>query len=117
MWVILEKPLKVDEICKLNLVYAIKIPDAKFNRYGYDQEGNVFLRNWHIILNQHQKGKWLNYSNLDLDDLNPIPAKYQVKIYGQDQFQTDLNLKLVKQENQVQLFQGTDVKELIFLYQ
>ena len=105
--------MKVDEIFKLNLVYVIKIPDAKFNRYGYDQEGNIFLRNWHIILNQHQKGKWLNYSNLDLDDLNPIPAKYQVKIYGQDQFQTDLNLKLVKQENQVQHFQGSDIKELI----
>ena len=55
IWVILEKPLKVDEIYKLNLVYEIRIPDAKFNRYGYDEKGNIFLRNWHIILNQNQR--------------------------------------------------------------
>ena len=110
--VILEKPLKIDELYKLNLVYLIKIPDSKFNRYGYDQKGNIFLRNWHIILNQNLKGKWLNYSNLDLDDLSPIPAKYDLEITDQNQINIDLNLKLVKKENQKKYFIGNNIKEL-----
>ncbi len=110
--VILEKPLKIDELYKLNLVYLIKIPDSKFNRYGYDQKGNIFLRNWHIILNQNLKGKWLNYSNLDLDDLSPIPAKYDLEITDQNQVNIDLNLKLVKKENQKKYFIGNNIKEL-----
>ena len=62
------------------------------------QKGNIFLRKWQIILNQNLKGKWLNYSNLDLDDLSPIPAKYDLEITDQNQVNIDLNLKLVKKE-------------------
>ena len=111
--VIPEKPINIKEEYKFKLNYEIKVPDSKFNHYGYDQNGNIFLRNWHISLNPIFNGKWLNHSNLNLDDLSSVPARYNLRINDEPQVKIDLNLKFDKLENQKQLFSGIDVKELI----
>ena len=71
------------------------------------------MRNWHISLNPIFNGKWLNHSNLNLDDLSSVPRKYNLRINDEPQVKIDLNLKFEKLENQKQLFSGIDVKELI----
>lgn len=111
--VIPKKPIAIGEEYELNLVYYIKIADHKFNRYGYDQQGNIILRNWYISLSPYLGGKWINYSNLDLDDLSLPFANYKVKINKLKNL--NINLKLEREEDKTLYYSGENIKELILV--
>ena len=62
---------------EINTVYKVKIPLAKFTKYGRSKNG-YHLRFWHLIPAIHQNGKWHTMSNLNLDDLFQDKTDYEI---------------------------------------
>ena len=82
--ILLSKPLHPNEKVKLNLLYYIKIPNDKFTRYGFDISGGYQLRNWFLTPARLEGYQFVNYSNLNLEDI------------ANDMFNVRLNFKSSK---------------------
>ncbi len=52
----------------IKLSYTIKIPDDKFTNYGYNNKGNITLKNWFLTPARYDNHHFVEYSNLNLDD-------------------------------------------------
>lgn len=66
--VALKEPLKPNASYTIHLEYLVKIPNAKFTKYGITDEGHINLRYWYITPAIYN-GEWQYYSNKNLDDL------------------------------------------------
>src|SRR5690625_1361627 len=66
--VVLSKPLNPDDKVKLNINYTVKVPDAKFTRFGVTRNKEYFLKHW-LILPAIYQDEWQIYSNKNIDDL------------------------------------------------
>ncbi|WP_424197853.1 metalloprotease [Algibacter sp.] len=64
----LKEPLKPNDSYTIQLEYLVKIPNAKFTKYGITDDGNINLRYWYITPAIYN-GEWQYYSNKNLDDL------------------------------------------------
>jgi len=65
----LHEAVPPNESVKLILTYTLKLPDARFTSYGYFSDGSYNLKDWYLSPAVYDQGKWLLYSNLDLQDL------------------------------------------------
>lgn len=65
---------------KILLSYSIKIPNSKFNSYGYDNEGNFILRNWFITPSRYENGAFVTYSNVNIDDSANANSDYELTL-------------------------------------
>lgn len=77
--VVLSKPLNPDEKIKLSINYSIKVPDAKFTRFGVTRNKEYFLKHWLILPAIYQNG-WQVYSNKNIDDLYILPTDFELRI-------------------------------------
>ncbi len=64
----LKEPLKPNASYTIQLEYLVKIPNAKFTKYGITDEGDINLRYWYITPAIYN-GEWQYYSNKNLNDL------------------------------------------------
>ena len=76
--VLLNKPLKPNESATISTAYKVKIPNAKFTRYGKNKKA-YHLRYWYLVPAVYQNG-WKTMSNLNMDDLLTNLSTYEVKI-------------------------------------
>ena len=108
--ILLSKPLKPQEKVKLNLLYYVKIPNDKFTRYGFDFSGGFQLRNWFLTPARLDGYKFVNYSNLNLEDIANDLFNVHLNIKTSNYFKitTDLNLiKTLKDTSQqIHYFEG-----------
>ena len=78
---------------KLNLTYKTKIPSDKFTRYGYNQQGEMNLKNWFLSPARYENHDFIRYSNANTDDIENGVSDYNITIkipVGNNLF-TDLN--------------------------
>lgn len=81
----LPKPLYPGEAIQLHFTYTLKLPDARFTGYGYQNDGGIYLKDWYLSPLVYKNG-WLKYSNKNLDDLyTELTAQTEVQlIYPSD---------------------------------
>ncbi|GAA0872184.1 hypothetical protein GCM10009117_13310 [Gangjinia marincola] len=77
--VTLSNPLLPGEEEVLNLQYTVRVPDAQFTRFGYDN-GNYKLRYWYISPAVYNNEGWQFYSNKNIHDHYTPPAKVDLKV-------------------------------------
>ncbi len=65
--VTLPTPLAPNTSFEFKLTYTVKIPDEKFTRYGYYENGDLKLRYWYIRPSVYTT-EWKAYSHKNLDD-------------------------------------------------
>jgi len=53
---------------ELFFTYTVQLPDDKFTRYGYNSEGEYYLKDWYLTPAVFD-GEWKLYSNKGLEDL------------------------------------------------
>ncbi|WP_395054326.1 aminopeptidase [Flavobacterium sp.] len=53
----------------INLSYTLKIPNNKFTKYGYNLLDEVAIKNWFLTPSRYENGAFIQYSNLNLDDV------------------------------------------------
>ncbi len=93
------QPIAPGESYTFNFVYEVKLPDAKFTRYGHLDNGNYNLKNWFISPAVFD-GEWQVYSNKNLDDfyMNPSHFKIRLKTPSQYHLISDLNVLNTEEE-------------------
>ena len=50
-------------------VYSVKIPDSKFTKYGFDNDGRITLKNWYLNPARYIHKQFTQYSNENIDDI------------------------------------------------
>ncbi|SDX17181.1 hypothetical protein SAMN05444411_103264 [Lutibacter oricola] len=74
----LEKKLKPLDSINIFSTYEVKLPNAKFTKYGANSY-QYNLRYWYLIPSIHTKN-WHLYSNLDMDDIFIDYANYSISV-------------------------------------
>ena len=105
-------PIASKDIIHLEIQYELELPDSKFTGYGYDEDGNVFLRYWYISLSPIYKNQWQNYSHLDLDDFSIQAASYNLTLLAPSGYDVFSNLNILKQDNNHFEFSGRQIRDL-----
>lgn len=89
----LNRKLLPNEKIDLHLNYIAKIPNDKFTRFGFDQNGGMALKNWFLSPARFENGGFIKYNNYNLDDIANAVSDYEVEIKIPNQYSltTDLN--------------------------
>ncbi|KGL64112.1 aminopeptidase [Polaribacter sp. Hel1_85] len=88
--VFLQEPLYPNSKIKIALTYIVKIPNARFTKYGKTATG-YHLRNWYITPAVYDNG-WKSMSNLNLDDLYEKGTDFKIEIDVPKEFIVESNL-------------------------
>ncbi len=64
----LKNVLKPGESAQLFFTYTIKLPSKKFTLYGFDTNGEYYLKDWYLTPAVYDLG-WKLYDNMGLDDM------------------------------------------------
>lgn len=78
----LREKLAPNEKTVIRLTYLAKLPNDRFTKYGWNQNGEMNLKNWFLTPARYENHQFVKYSNNNLDDITN----------GLTDF--DLNLKL-----------------------
>jgi len=91
----------------MQLNYVLKIPNDKFTRYGFNNEGSFILKNWFLSLARLEKTGFMAYSNENLDDISNSPSTYTVM------FQLDKKLHLFSDLNTIEVITDDITKTVV----
>jgi len=66
--ILLNKTLQPNDTVEIFFTYTVQLPDDKFTKYGYDENGGYYLKDWYLTPAVYN-GSWQAYSNKGFDDL------------------------------------------------
>ncbi|WP_347050031.1 aminopeptidase [Flavobacterium olei] len=89
----LNRKLLPNEKIDIHLNYISKIPNDKFTRFGFDQNGGMALKNWFLSPARFENSSFIKYNNFNLDDIANAATDYEleIKIPNPYSLTTDLN--------------------------
>lgn len=90
----LNSPILPGRQFKITLSYHIKIPADRFTHYGYNDKTATFnLKDWFLTPARFENGKFVQYSNENLDDIANAVADYYINFSTPKNYYvtTDLN--------------------------
>ncbi len=107
----LNRKLPPGEKIDLHLNYIVKIPNDKFTRFGFDQNGGMALKNWFLTPARFENHRFIKYNNFNLDDIANAVTDYEVEIKIPNQYSivTDLNpvtKDITNQDYSIYSFEG-----------
>jgi hypothetical protein len=76
----LKKPLFPGEKTKLHLTYSVKIPNARFTKFGYSDDEKVYLKNWFLTPSRYENSKFVRYNNHNIDDIANAVSNYDLEV-------------------------------------
>jgi hypothetical protein len=81
------------------LSYSVKIPSDKFTRYGYGENGKMYLKDWFLTPARYENHAFIKYNNLNLDDCANAVSDYDVEVTVAQNFDLHSDLNETKKEN------------------
>ena len=92
--VIINLPQKLapNQKTELQLTYDAKIPSNKFTKYGYDDFGNMNLKNWFLTPARYENHEFVRYSNENLDDIPNAVSDFEVELRVSKNFEISTDL-------------------------
>lgn len=87
----LPNSLQPNDSIHLSSLYSVKLPNAKFTRYGKTKNG-YHLRYWYLVPAVYQNNKWQTMSNLNMDDLFQDVANYTIEFKVPENYFLESNL-------------------------
>ena len=64
----------------LHLTYITKIPNDKFTKYGYNDKGEINLKNWFLTPARYENHNFIKYSNNNLDDISNAVSDFEIDL-------------------------------------
>lgn len=61
------------------IVYTIKIPDSKFTKYGFDNNGRLTLKNWYLNPSRYEFKQFVQNSNENIDDIPNAFSDFEIE--------------------------------------
>ncbi|QBZ97748.1 hypothetical protein GS03_01246 [Flavobacterium sangjuense] len=76
----LKEKLLPNQKASFTLSYTVKIPSDKFTKYGYGENGKMYLKNCFLIPARYEKKGFAKYDNLNLDDCANALSDYDAVV-------------------------------------
>ena len=74
----LQSKLLPKEKITLYLTYTVKIPNARFTKYGYYDDGGMYLKNWFLTPARYENKAFVKNNNNNLDDIANALCDYDL---------------------------------------
>jgi hypothetical protein len=89
----LKEKLLPNQKTTISLTYSVKIPSDKFTKYGYGENGKMYLKNFFLAPARYEKHSFVKYNNLNLDDCANAISDYDIEVKTAQNFDlhSDLN--------------------------
>lgn len=89
----LKEKLFPNQKITIELRYHVKIPNDRFTKYGYDDRGKMYLKNFFLTPARYENHAFVKYNNLNLDDIANAISDYDLSIRSPQgiNFYSDLN--------------------------
>lgn len=114
----LKEEIQKGAVVKLQLNYALTLPDAKFTGYGIKSKTAYFLENSFIKIALQDTEGWTPISHLDLEDTPHSYGNYTINFTLPQALQIETNLAPNQFKNEGGLnhysFRGKNRKQLLF---
>lgn len=115
-----EKSIAPGESYTFTLLYEVKLPDAKFTRFGHLKNEDYNLQYWYIAPAVFD-GDWKLYSNKDIDDFYTTPSTYAIAFKAPEAFHLITDINTVSDNNNNGLkttrLYGENRKEIVIYLQ
>lgn len=92
--------------------YSIKIPSSKFTDFGYDNDGNLILKNWFLSPARYENGKFVTYSNVNVDDIANANSNYDLTLIVPNNLYPTCDLNLVQNLDKEYRFEGKNRNDI-----
>ncbi len=76
----LANPIYPNQKFKLTFTYEVKLPNDRFTKYGFDDNGTFTLKDWYLTPARTEGNKFVKYSNENLDDIANSVSDYEVTL-------------------------------------
>lgn len=83
----------------ITLFYTIKIPNAKFTRYGFYEKNKFVLKHWYLAPSRYENKHFLISSNENLDDISNAFSDYEIELEIPENLKVSSNLEIENQKN------------------
>ncbi len=112
----LKEKLHPNQKVTLHLSYTVKIPSAKFTKYGYEEDGKMYLKNCLLTPARYDNHGFVKYNNLNLDDCPNALSHYEIEIKLPEKLDlySDLNQHSRRDELGFKLYQLSGKNRLDF---
>lgn len=94
----LREKLLPNQKLKLNLTYFVKIPSDKFTKYGYGENGKMYLKNCFLVPARYENNAFVKYANLNLDDSANGISDYEIEIKIPEKLDLNSDLNEIQKE-------------------
>ena len=95
----LETPILPNTSQKINLLYSIKLPNEKFSRYGFNDDGKLYFKNCFLSPAVYENGKFIKQSNVDLEDIFNAPSNIKASVEIPNRYALASNLINIDEHN------------------
>lgn len=76
----LKEKLSPGEKIKLHLTFSVKIPNARFTKFGFTDDEKAYLKNWFLTPSRYENGSFVKYNNHNIDDIANAVSDYDLEI-------------------------------------
>jgi hypothetical protein len=95
----LKEKLLPNQKTTILLSYSVKIPSDKFTKYGYGENGKMYLKNWFLTPARYENHGFIKYNNLNLDDCANAVSDYEVEVTAAQNFDLHSDLNETQKES------------------
>jgi hypothetical protein len=90
----------------ISLVYDVKIPHERFTKYGYDNQGNMNLKDWFLTPARYENHTFIRNSNNNLDDIANGISDFEITLHtvGISKVISDLNVAVTSEKESFKTF-------------
>lgn len=85
----------------ITLFYTVKIPNAKFTRFGFLDDNKFILKHWHLAPSRYENKQFIQQSNENLDDIPNAFSDYEIELEIPENFSVSSNLESENNKNLV----------------
>ena len=82
----------------IHMLYVVKVPNAKFTKYGFDSNGNIALKNWFLSPSRYENKQFVQQSNENLDDIPNAFSDFIIELEIPENYNIASNLSESKKE-------------------
>ena len=104
----LKKPLEANQEIVLKLNYIVKIPNAKFTRYGFD-DNSFILNDWFLVPAILENNQFLKHHHANTDDKVYPKINYNINFSIPENYTLTSCLETKKLENNTIQLSGNDI--------
>lgn len=92
---------------KILFSYVVKIPNEKFTKYGFDDVGKIYLKDWFLTIPRYENKQFISQSNENLDDISNEISDYTID------FECPKNYRIFSDLNQNKIVENITSKKYI----